>query len=111
MHKLGSVALIFEGILKARIGHVDGYDVTTAGISQLLEPGPLCRILDLGMNKLVEHVDLMDDVEDKTLDLREGEFIGAVAAARESFEHGLVLRELPRKGALLDRFDNLLVEG
>ena len=108
MHKLGCVALVLEGVVEEGVAHADE-TLLAAGvelIAQLLVPHPVvgvARGCDLVAQELVHHVDVVDDVEDQRLHLREEQVLATVVEA-------CVALELPLQVTLvvlqLARFDS-----
>lgn len=76
MHQLGCVSLVLKRVIEESITHAHHALLVAPFkvIPELLEPHPvvwLARLRDLVLQKLVNHVDVVDDVKDEGFHLDE----------------------------------------
>ena len=69
MDQLGHVALIFKGVIKGRLRHVNFGAVVRLAVLQLFEVNPVVFLLYRLADELVEDINIVDQVQDKTFEL------------------------------------------
>ena len=89
--KLGRIAQVLKGVVKERITHTDHrlFAAAVDVVLQLFVPHPVARLLAchdvLVLSELVDHVDIVDEVQNQRLDFGVDEGVSLVVELGVSF--------------------------
>ena len=64
MHQFRHITLIFESIVEISLAHMDLGRPRRLAVLQLLEIHPIAFFVDLLLDQLVDHINIVDKVED-----------------------------------------------